>query len=280
MIIKGMSQRDYNRLDQQKRRRQLGKPTRAELYEKHKNTFLERAMHIHHNQYDYSKVEYIVQHKKVIITCLIHGDFQQTPNAHINGKQGCPRCAHQKRVNSRKRKSPEDFISQAIEKHFGRYLYNKTVYTNIQSKVIITCPDHGDFMQGAKEHLKGQGCPTCANIKRNNFTDSKGEKIIEQWLTTNKIGFEKQKEFVGCRYKMQLRYDFYVPCHNLVIEFDGQQHFEFVKKFHKTHEQFIKLQARDKIKNEFATTVGMSMLRIRYDQQNDIQKILQQRFLN
>lgn len=50
------------------------------------------ARKVHKDRYDYSKSEYKADKKKVIITCPIHGDFEQKPNAHIKSKQGCPNC--------------------------------------------------------------------------------------------------------------------------------------------------------------------------------------------
>lgn len=46
---------------------------------------------IHGNLYNYDKVDYIGNDKKVIITCFKHGDFLQEPKAHINGNK-CPKC--------------------------------------------------------------------------------------------------------------------------------------------------------------------------------------------
>ena len=61
----------------------------------HKTTdqFIEDARKIHGDNYDYSEVEYINCKVKVCIKCLYHGNFYQTPDAHLNQKQGCPRCS-------------------------------------------------------------------------------------------------------------------------------------------------------------------------------------------
>ncbi len=57
------------------------------------NEFIEDAKRIHGDKYGYSKTEYISVFKPVVITCLKHGDFNQTPNSHLHG-HGCPRCSH------------------------------------------------------------------------------------------------------------------------------------------------------------------------------------------
>lgn len=45
--------------------------------------------------------------------------------------------------------------------HNNKYFYNNTVYQNDRSKIVITCPLHGDFSQRVGHHLQGRGCPEC-----------------------------------------------------------------------------------------------------------------------
>lgn len=56
-----------------------------------KDSFIKRATIVHKNKYDYSKIDYINNHTKVIIQCPEHGEFKQTPGNHLQG-QGCPKC--------------------------------------------------------------------------------------------------------------------------------------------------------------------------------------------
>lgn len=53
--------------------------------------FIKKAKEIHGDKYDYSKVKYIKSDVKVCIICSKHGEFWQTPEAHLQ-KQGCPVC--------------------------------------------------------------------------------------------------------------------------------------------------------------------------------------------
>jgi hypothetical protein len=55
------------------------------------NDFVERVNKIHEGRYTYSEETYINTKQKTTITCKIHGDFQQTPAAHMVG-QGCRKC--------------------------------------------------------------------------------------------------------------------------------------------------------------------------------------------
>lgn len=54
-----------------------------------------------------------------------------------------------------------EFIINANVKHNNYYSYSKTVYVSSKSKIIITCPLHGDFLQIPTNHTFGQGCPKC-----------------------------------------------------------------------------------------------------------------------
>ena len=54
--------------------------------------FIERANKIHEWKYDYSKTVYANNKTKVRIICPIHGEFWQTPHAHLTLQQGCWEC--------------------------------------------------------------------------------------------------------------------------------------------------------------------------------------------
>jgi len=57
------------------------------------NEFINKAINIHQNKYNYSKVIYNGAHNKIIIICPKHGEFVQTPRNHLNG-QTCPSCTY------------------------------------------------------------------------------------------------------------------------------------------------------------------------------------------
>ena len=54
--------------------------------------FIDRANLVHNNKYLYSKCNYVNPDTKIIITCLIHGEFSQLPYGHLSGR-GCKSCA-------------------------------------------------------------------------------------------------------------------------------------------------------------------------------------------
>ena len=64
---------------------------RANSKKSNTNEFIIKAIEIHGDKYDYSKVEYKNNKNKVCIICVEHGDFLQTPSNHLLG-QKCPKC--------------------------------------------------------------------------------------------------------------------------------------------------------------------------------------------
>lgn len=58
-----------------------------------------------------------------------------------------------------------EFISKAKRKHGDLYDYSKVVYVNTSKRVLIICKKHGEFWQGANNHLNGAGCPKCKGVK-------------------------------------------------------------------------------------------------------------------
>lgn len=122
--------------------------------------FINESKLIHLQTYNYDKTEYIGGKKKVTITCLIHGDFKQYPNAHLKG-HGCEKCSF-KLISLAKRASKEEFIGQAKKTHHLKYNYINVEYINAKSEVEIICKDHGVFNQTPDSHVRGSGCPSCA----------------------------------------------------------------------------------------------------------------------
>jgi very-short-patch-repair endonuclease len=110
---------------------------------------------------------------------------------------------------------------------------------------------------------------------------SKGETNIMEWLKQHNIEFNHQYKFDNCRNpktNKMLKYDFYIPHNNLLIEFDGQQHYRIgckVRNHILTQEEIANIKFRDQVKTDYATTKGINLLRIPYTEINHINNILQ-----
>ena len=60
-------------------------------YSKTSAEFIADSKKVHGDLYDYSKVNYYNKETPTTIICKKHGEFKQTPNAHLWGA-GCPKC--------------------------------------------------------------------------------------------------------------------------------------------------------------------------------------------
>lgn len=109
--------------------------------------FKNQATEIHGYKYNYDKVQYQKQSAKVTITCNAHGDFLQTPNAHLRGS-GCRECSDINNAHNRSTKHSE-FVKQLkaingtafaelkfLEEVVG--LNNKVLAENKYGKVLVT----------------------------------------------------------------------------------------------------------------------------------------------
>ena len=153
--------------------------------------FIEKARKRHSDKYDYSKIEYVNSTTKVCIVCPIHGEFWQTPQAHVRGN-GCPECANIKRGDTF-RSDGETFIKRATIVHDGKYIYDKESYVNAMTKVPILCLKHGTFWMTPMNHLLGQGCPKCSGKGLNTneiielFTEKHGDEYDYSKVVYNKM---------------------------------------------------------------------------------------------
>ena len=210
---------------------------------------IQEARKIHGDKYDYSKItSYKNDREKYIIICPLHGEFEQTFNRHIKGKQGCPICGREL-CDKKRTMTREQFIDKANKVHGGKYDYSKTEYVKSDIKVCIICPEHGEFWQTPANHLFNQGCPVCK--------ESKLEKEVRIMLANNNIQFirEFSPEWLG-----KQRLDFYIPKYNIAIECQGKQHFLKEAGWGRNSEGLEVLQERDNRKLELCDQNGIKLL--------------------
>lgn len=205
--------------------------------------FIQKANIIHNNKYDYSKVEYRGNNRKVCIICPEHGEFWQTPNGHLLG-HGCSKCAGLYM-------DTDYFIEKATTVHNGKYDYSLVDYKNTSEKVKIICPIHGVFEQVANYHLAGNGCPACS--------ESHMERDVRRFFKRNQIPFESQKTFDWLVFDGKLFIDFFLPDYGVGIECQGGQHFESVDYFG-GDEMFRKTKVRDELKRKLCSKHGIEIL--------------------
>lgn len=216
-------------------------------------------------KYDYSKVIYTKSTDNITVICPKHGEFYPTASSFLAGKSNCQQC-----INDSYRLGTEEFIKRAKEIHGEYYDYSKVEYKNINSKVTIVCPKHGEFEQYANAHLKGCNCPACS---RENSIPSKGEELIKNILDKANIKYKFQYEITTktiARNSNIILVDFALKRNGKIyfIEYNGKQHYEYIPFFHSGGIiDFEKQQRRDKILKDLCelNKDKVELIEIRYD---------------
>lgn len=186
-------------------------------------------------------------HKKWVCICPVcHQEFVTQSNHLIGDKiQSCSKCS---------RKKHEDLT--------GRRFWNLTVLerVNQNGNMVYLCKcDCGNNHYATPGHLKSGTVRSCGCLK------SSYEQTIQRILEENNIRFETEKVFQDCRAQYSLRFDFFIPELNTLIEMQGEQHFKAVK-FWDGEEGFQKRLERDRIKEEYCAQNGYNLVKIVYNE--------------
>lgn len=197
--------------------------------------------------------------------CPIHGEHSARISNFLNNKK-YPKCAIDK-ASERYRLSIDE-VKTRIHKLGGVVLNADEYKNNCEKNLKIICFECGQpfttSLSCFEEH-GGQVCPDCSN------SESVGEKKIRHYLEDRKIEFITQKWFVECRDKRPLPFDFYLSNYNIIIEFDGRQHFGETNYFTYSFEE---TKRHDEIKNNYCKENGIYLIRIPYWNVDKIEQIL------
>lgn len=124
-------------------------------------------------------------------------------------------------------------------------------YINSETPVTIICPDHGEFQQTPAKHLFGCGCPRC--------NSSRGETLLRATFVSNNINFQEQHTWDWLVYISKQHVDFYLPYQNIVVEFQGEQHF-VDRKFFGGKEGLKTIVLRDQNKKKLCEEHGIKVI--------------------
>lgn len=145
-------------------------------------------------------------------------------------------------------------------KKFGRLTVIERDQTSKGKRVRFKCRcGCGSTVSVRANHLKSGKILSCGCLI------SSGEERIGKYLSEHGIRFEKQKQFDGCMNKFNLRFDFYLPDINAVIEYQGVQHFQPIK-FFGGDKALADTKKRDKIKRMFCFENNIKLFTISYNE--------------
>ena len=213
---------------------------------------------------------YIDNKTKIECRCLIcDNEWDVLPKSLLQ-RHGCPNCARGK-LNSR-RKTHEEFVNEL--KNANSKIKVITKYINDKTKIECRCLICGHKWKSRPSNLLNSNrCPNCAKPK--------SEEKIERYLQFNDISYISQQKFdnltgVGGK---PLSYDFYLFDHNILIEFQGEQHYKPIDYFGGI-DKFKIQQEHDKRKRRYAKEHNFDLLEICYYDVDNIEQILDKKLQN
>ena len=207
--------------------------------------------------------EYKNTHTKILMKhCLCGCEFEISPTHFISGTR-CSKCSY-KKLGESKRIKPLNVYSELLKLGFTAL----DSYETSNKQIHIKCNKCGMVFYTKARYIinKQNGCPKC-NV-------SHGERIIKEFLESRNIKFEQNFRIPECKDKRPLPFDFKVETPNgfILIEYDGEQHF---KRNFKNLDILDEVQKHDKIKTNFCNENNIKLIRIKYTERKNINKILE-----
>lgn len=184
-------------------------------------------------------------------------NFSVAPKMFLGVKQTrCPDCANNNRGSYLR---DDNYLQKLLDKAkdgkdykwLGTYNYDNK--EKIKIKHLI-CGE--DYLVRPNDFQQGYRCPHCAEKE----LESKAVKEIKEILENNNIEYEIEIIFEDLIYKSNLKFDF--KFNNIIIEYDGQQHFS--EKLAWSETSYKRQKIRDKIKNEWIKNNNYLFIRIPY----------------
>lgn len=208
--------------------------------------------------------------------CPNHRDkgVQYTSVGHLMEGKGCYYCGRERSEQARRDLvQEEDKIKLCESKGFT---YIGSHYKDKLLNILFICNRHPEVgVQSMRyQNMKRDfihGCKYCIDKKDTLF--SKGEKEIKTILDDNQIKSIYQYTFDDCRDIKPLPFDFYLIDYNIIIEFDGEQHFEPVNfngiSDEKALSNFNRTIKHDKMKTLYCEKNDIPLIRVAYTYRNN-----------
>lgn len=197
-------------------------------------------------------------------------------------------------------KCPKCFVGSVIEQikdlikfknenlgtklEFLGFVGNYTTYNN--TKILLKCNIHNRIFEiSIPNFIKNEinlSCPECLIGSKNH--SSVNEKycysLISKYYNCE-INLQQLFKVYDnvCKKSRKIYVDFYIKELNLIIEYDGVQHFNFNKYYHRNnYAKFINQVNRDNCLNNYCKKNNINLLRIPYVDNNRLEEVIEKYF--
>jgi predicted Zn-ribbon and HTH transcriptional regulator len=163
---------------------------------------LDRCNSIHGAKFDYSNSIYKGMLTKIEVKCnTCNYAWLVTPGNHIGPKlSGCPNCKRLKQIG-RALKTTDTIINEIKQSHGDKFLYDRLIYVNCNTKVTVGCKIHGYFEKWPNDLKHNSGCPRCSGcqVLPNEFITEMTAKHTNFDLSKFVYTSAKTKSIVVCQ---------------------------------------------------------------------------------
>jgi very-short-patch-repair endonuclease len=174
---------------------------------------------------------FLQSNKKIIFNCCkCNHEYETTPNHYYNRNGSCPYCANKKLCQ-------DINCNKCFEKSFASHPFvncwssknimnPRNVFKGSETKYVFDCDTcHSEFESKMYNVLTGYWCPYCKN---------KTEAKLLEFIKSNYKYYKTQMRFDWCRYSQTnniMPFDFGLTDKKILIELDGEQHFNQVSNW-------------------------------------------------
>lgn len=174
-----------------------------------------------------------------------------------SGKSKSCGCYQKEKIKEIGHKNAKDLTNM----RFGKLIAIEPISERKRGNIVWKCKcDCGNEHYATSAVLLRGDTLSCGRCLK-----SKGEMIISYLLKDNNIFFTTQAHFDTCKFENGYYgyFDFYVD-NKYLIEFDGEQHFNYNSRGWNNQEYFRKIQQHDNIKNNWCKDNNIPLIRIPY----------------
>lgn len=202
-------------------------------------------------------------HAKWLCLCDCGNYISVSSNSLKRGDTKSCGCLNKDVAREKGRQSYKDLTN----KRFNKLIAKEYLGSNNKGSGLWRCEcdcGNNNFIT-TSHHLISGNTQSCGCLK------SKGEANIKQLLINNNINFISQYYFKDLYYESNIpvRFDFYLPDYNRLIEFDGIQHYTSGGGWN-TAELFKRNKKHDEIRNQYALSHNIPLVRIPYWERDNI----------
>lgn len=212
--------------------------------------------------------EYINSRTPIRVKHLDCGNiYYAIPRDIIRGKNRCSKC-YQKNISVRYRQTEDTVISLANSILGDEYLILSCDFKKVGTKFSyyltikhLTC---GKVYTTRQDHITSdkRKCSCTRNVK------SVGENLLSEYFDKNSIEFCHPKLFDDLADKQKLHYDFYLPNFNVLVEYQGMQHYyknhQITRKGRSAYDVWNLQIKHDNMKRKYAHDNGYVLIEVPY----------------